>query len=160
MSRAFTLTSTAPRRPSRQSLPTAKRRRVDLQLIRWSERHNPPPNGLPKGMVPTLNAGTFLRRSRVSRYVHSYHADGTVAATMQERPRDVFDRVFGSFAFSSDDTDARRRRLKRSVLDSIVISIDSTQVIRTCPAIKAAATNGRTSSMKRRRTSNCVFTLT
>ncbi|HIK92622.1 MAG TPA: DUF1552 domain-containing protein, partial [Planctomycetes bacterium] len=78
------------------------------------------PDGLPKGMVPTLNAGTFFRRSRVSRYVHSYYLDGTVAATMQERPRDVFDRVFGSFAFSSDDTDARRKRLKRSVLDSVV----------------------------------------
>ncbi|MEO2018349.1 MAG: DUF1552 domain-containing protein, partial [Fuerstiella sp.] len=78
------------------------------------------PEGLPKGMVPTLNAGTFFRRSRVSRYVHSYNTDGTVAAMMQERPRDVFDRVFGSFAFSGDDTDARRRRLKRSVLDSVV----------------------------------------
>lgn len=77
-------------------------------------------NGLPKGMVPTLNAGTFFRRSRVSRYVHSYNNDGTVAATMQERPRDVFDRVFGIVAGSGDDTDARQRRLKRSVLDSVV----------------------------------------
>lgn len=77
-------------------------------------------NGLPKGMVPTLNAGTFFRRSRVSRYVHSYNMDGTVAATMQERPREVFDRVFGSLAMSGDDTSARRRRLKRSVLDSVV----------------------------------------
>lgn len=78
------------------------------------------PKGLPKGMVPTLNAGTFFRRSRVIRYVHSYNGDGTVAATMQERPREVFDRVFGSLAFSSDDKDARRQRLKRSVLDSVV----------------------------------------
>lgn len=76
--------------------------------------------GLPKGMVPTLNAGTFFRRSRVSRYVHSYNMDGTVAATMQERPRDVFDRVFGSLAFSGDNNDARRQRLRRSVLDSVV----------------------------------------
>ena len=29
------------------------------------------PNGLPDGMVPTLLGGTFFRRSRVSRYVHS-----------------------------------------------------------------------------------------
>ena len=35
-------------------------------------------DGLPKGMVSTLNAGTFFRRSRVSRYVHSYNMDGTV----------------------------------------------------------------------------------
>lgn len=77
-------------------------------------------NGLPKGMVSTLNAGTFFRRSRVSRYVHSYNGDGTVAATMQERPREVFDRVFGSLAMSGDDKDARRRRIKRSVLDSVI----------------------------------------
>lgn len=77
-------------------------------------------NGLPKGMVSTLNAGTFFRRSRVSRYVHSYNSDGTVAATMQERPREVFDRVFGSLALSGDDTDSRRQRIKRSVLDSVV----------------------------------------
>lgn len=78
------------------------------------------PNGLPAGMVPTLNAGTFFRRSRVSRYVHSYNMDGTVAGTMQERPRDVFDRVFGSLADTSDPDNARRVHLKRSVLDSVV----------------------------------------
>lgn len=78
------------------------------------------PNGLPKGMVPTLNAGTFFRRSRVSRYVHSYNMDGTVAATMQERPREVFDRVFGMPDIAAQGEDARQRRLKRSVLDSVV----------------------------------------
>ncbi|MEE2989189.1 MAG: DUF1552 domain-containing protein, partial [Planctomycetota bacterium] len=49
------------------------------------------PDGLPAGMVPTLVAGTFFRRSRVSRYVHSYNHDGTVAGTMQEKPRELFD---------------------------------------------------------------------
>ena len=78
------------------------------------------PNGMPSGMVSTLNAGTFFRRSRVSRYVHSYNMDGTVAATMQERPREVFDRVFGSLSQLGDERDARRKRLKRSVLDSVV----------------------------------------
>lgn len=77
------------------------------------------PDGLPPGMVPTLVGGTFFRRSRISRYVHSYNPDGTVAATMQEQPRDVFDRVFGTISLASGD-DARRRRLKRSVLDSVV----------------------------------------
>ncbi len=75
------------------------------------------PEGQPQGIVPTLVAGTFFRRSRVSRYVHSYNVDGTIAATMQEKPRDLFDRVFGTVA-SSDD--AGQRRVDQSVLDSIV----------------------------------------
>lgn len=81
-------------------------------------RHAHYADGMPAGMVPTLVAGTFFRRSRVSRYVHSYNLDGTVAATMQERPRDVFERVFGSL--SQGDEDARTRQLKRSVLDSVM----------------------------------------
>jgi hypothetical protein len=76
------------------------------------------PKGLPAGMVPTLVGGTFFRRSRVGRYVHSYNPDGTVAATMQEKPRDMFERVFGTVA--SDSGDTRHERLKRSVLDTVV----------------------------------------
>lgn len=86
------------------------------QLIRKAHY----PNGMPAGMVPTLVGGTFFRRSRVGRYIHSYNEDGTVAAAMQERPRDLFERVFGSIAQSGDETDLRRHRLKRSVLDSVV----------------------------------------
>ena len=79
------------------------------------------PRGLPSGMVPTLIGGTFFRRSRVGRYVHSYNMDGTVAATIQEKPRDVFERVFGSISIPSDgEKDSHQRRLKRSVLDSVV----------------------------------------
>ncbi|MFP6877766.1 MAG: DUF1552 domain-containing protein [Roseibacillus sp.] len=78
------------------------------------------PKGLPAGMVPTLVGGTYFRRSRVSRYVHSYNKDGTVAATMQEKPRDLFERVFGAIAIDDKDPDARRERIKRSVLDSVV----------------------------------------
>ena len=81
-------------------------------------RHTHYADGLPPGMVPTLVGGTFFRRSRVSRYVHSYNLDGTVAATMQERPRDLFDRVFGKLNVA--DNDVRKERLKRSVLDSVV----------------------------------------
>jgi hypothetical protein len=77
------------------------------------------PKGLPSGMVPTLVGGTFFRRSRVSRYVHSYNQDGTVAGIMQERPRDLFERVFGTVS-TGDDSDARRQRLKRSALDTVV----------------------------------------
>ena len=85
------------------------------QLIR--DAHYP--NGLPAGMVPALNAGTFFRRSRICRYVHSYNLDGTVSARMQERPRDVFDRVFGTLGANGDPS-AAKLRLKRSVLDSVI----------------------------------------
>jgi hypothetical protein len=78
------------------------------------------PDGMPAGMVPTLVGGTFFRRSRVGRYSHSYNDDGTVAAAMQEKPRDVFERVFGSIDKAENETDVRRLRLKRSVLDSVV----------------------------------------
>ena len=82
-------------------------------------RHELYPKGLPPGMVPTLIAGTYFRRSRVGRYLHSYNLDGTVAGTMQEEPRLLFDRVFGT-VLGTDDPDARRKRLKRSILDSVV----------------------------------------
>jgi hypothetical protein len=78
------------------------------------------PDGLPAGMVPTLVAGTFFRRNdRVVRYVHSFGKDGTPAAVMQEEPRDLFERIFGS-ASPPDDADPRRRGLRRSVLDSVL----------------------------------------
>ena len=85
------------------------------QVVRQSQY----PEGLPSGMVPTLIGGTYFRRSRVGRYLHSYNLDGTVAGTMQEKPRDLFDRVFGVISVAADG-DARRTRLKRSVLDSVV----------------------------------------
>ena len=78
------------------------------------------PNGLPPGVVPTLVAGTFFRRSRLSRYVHSYNADGTAAGKMQENPRSVFERVFGSVDIAETDKDKRRKRLQKSVLDTVV----------------------------------------
>jgi len=78
------------------------------------------PQGLPPGMVPTLIGGTFFRRSRICRYVHSYNVDGTVAAEMQEKPRDLFDRVFGTIDLPKTAAEARRQRLRRSVLDSVV----------------------------------------
>ncbi len=78
------------------------------------------PDGQPRGITPTLIGGTYFRRSRLSRYVHSYNYDGTVAAAMQEKPRDLFDRVFGAIDLSEAEPDARRERLRRSVLDSVV----------------------------------------
>ena len=77
------------------------------------------PKGLPAGMVPTLVGGTFFRRSRVSRYVHSYNPDGTVAGSMQEQPRDLFERVFGTIQLAGNQSE-KQQRLRRSVLDSVV----------------------------------------
>ncbi len=77
------------------------------------------PQGLPRGMVPTLIAGTFFRRSRIGRYVHSYKQDGTVAATIQEKPRDLFDRVFGAVSVS-EDGDPGGQRLRQSILDTVI----------------------------------------
>jgi hypothetical protein len=80
------------------------------------------PDGMPSGMVPTLLAGTFFRRDRVSRYAKSFGEDGTIAAQMQETPRELFERVFGRVAESDgkDAGDGRRLRQRRSVLDSVV----------------------------------------
>ena len=82
-------------------------------------RHAVHPGGLPAGMVPTLNAGTYFRRSRICRYLHSYNFDGTASARMQESPRELFDRVFGTLPVTADP-DAKKARMKRSVLDSVV----------------------------------------
>jgi hypothetical protein len=79
-------------------------------------RHSSYPNGMPNGMISSLVAGTFFRRSRVGRYHHSYNLDGTVSARMQEKPRDLFDRVFGSLSDQENNT----KRLKKSVLDSVL----------------------------------------
>ena len=82
------------------------------QVIRASHY----PNGLPPQMVPTLVAGTFFRRDRVSRYAKSFSEDGTVAATTQEQPRELFERIFGSAPDAGDASDPSRERQKRSVL--------------------------------------------
>ena len=82
-------------------------------------RHSSNPNGLPNGMIPSLVAGTFFRRSRVGSYHHSYNLDGTVSARMQEKPRDLFNRVFGVFSKYAEQ-DANQKRVRRSVLDSVL----------------------------------------
>lgn len=75
-------------------------------------------NGLPAGMVPSLVAGTYFRRDRVARHTHSFNEDGTAAAPIQERPRDLFERVFGKLPGSEGDPAELRR--KRSVLDTVL----------------------------------------
>lgn len=79
------------------------------------------PDGLPAGVIDTVVAGTYFRRSRPARYIHSWKPDGTAAAQAQESPGELFDRIFGSVPTDPDaDTSAREQRLKRSVLDSVV----------------------------------------
>jgi hypothetical protein len=75
--------------------------------------------GLPPGMVPTLIAGTFFRRDRISRYAKSFKKDGSVAANVQEQPRELFERVFGALP-GFDASDPRELRVQRSVLDAVV----------------------------------------
>lgn len=86
------------------------------QLIRAAHH----PDGLPTGMIPSLVAGTYFRRmDRPVRYIHSFNADGTAAGAMQEEPRELFTRIFGSVE-SADDNDPRKQRLRRSVLDTVI----------------------------------------
>ena len=79
------------------------------------------PDGLPADIVPSLVAGTFFRRNdRVVRYIHSFNQDGAPAGAMQEQPRDLFERIFGSSS-DGERNDPRSRRLRRSVLDSVLV---------------------------------------
>lgn len=72
----------------------------------------------------TVLAGTYFRRSRSSRYVHTWNDDGTAAGAMQESPRALFTRLFGTDPSMVDEDatpeEQRLQRLRRSVLDSVV----------------------------------------
>ena len=72
------------------------------QVIRRSHY----PNGFPPEMEPTVVAGTFFRRSRISRYVHSFNEDGSVAATMHD---EFFTRLHPITSNSMDQARARAR---------------------------------------------------
>lgn len=76
------------------------------------------PNGLPAGMSPALVAGSFFRRSRLTRYVHSWSDDGSPVDVPIETPEALFTRVFGTP--EPIDGSARAQRLRRSVLDAVV----------------------------------------
>ena len=82
------------------------------------------PKGLPAGMVPTLVGGTFFRRSRVGRYVHSYGENGTVAGTMQEKPRALFERVFGAVNLANDPVHAGQLDAMRAQLEAWIVDTD------------------------------------
>ena len=81
------------------------------------------PDGQPAGVIPTVLAGTYFRRSRATRYVHSWNPDGTPADLPEETPRGLFERIFGADPAMDPGDDpavARASRLRKSVLDSVV----------------------------------------
>ena len=91
---------------------------IDEALRRHSH-----PNGMPAGMIQTLQAGTWWRRSdSTTRYIHSRKPDGSIVNRPFETPRSLFNHVFGG-QLPSDNVDpatAREIALKKSVLDSVV----------------------------------------
>lgn len=79
------------------------------------------PGGQPQGVIPTLLAGTWFRRSRPGRYIHCWNEDGSPADLPFERPADLFNRIFGDGLPEMDDPQSQKElRQKRSVLDSVV----------------------------------------
>jgi hypothetical protein len=85
-------------------------------------RHAKYPSGQPAGVLPTLLMGTYFRRSRPARYIHSWNDDGSPADLPLETPIDLFTRIFGADPTMDDDDPevARRKRYQRSILDSVI----------------------------------------
>jgi hypothetical protein len=81
-------------------------------------RHAAYPRSQPSGIMPSLLMGTFFRRDRLGRYVHSWNRQGLPADIPHETPRDLFARIFGDELISKGPSGADR--LHRSVLDSVV----------------------------------------
>ena len=81
------------------------------------------PGGQPEGVIQTLLAGTYFRRSRLGRYVHCWNEEGTPASLPEESPEDLFVRIFGEdpgMGGGPDGLSDRRLRYKQSILDSVV----------------------------------------
>lgn len=79
--------------------------------------------GLPAGVLPTVLMGTYFRRDRTGRFVHSWNADGSPADLPSDRPEQLFERLFGTLPgpeSNEDPAEVRRKRYERSVLDAVV----------------------------------------
>jgi hypothetical protein len=76
------------------------------------------PNGSPT-LIPTLMTGTWFRRSRPTRYVHSWRNDGTPVDIPTETPAELFTRIFGTDPGDATEGDAKARKYRSSVLDSV-----------------------------------------
>lgn len=83
------------------------------------------PGGMPAGMLHSLLAGTWWRRSDSStRYVHSRNPDGSMVDVPLETPKSLFHHIFGGLSSNDgkakDPDEVRRQAMKASVLDSLV----------------------------------------
>jgi hypothetical protein len=81
------------------------------------------PDGLPPGTLGSLLMGTYFRRSRPARYIHCWNPDGSPAALPEERPEDLFARIFGEVMIDEEELtpeEQRARRHRKSVLDSVI----------------------------------------
>ena len=114
-----THTSMAHPHPSPHNHQMAKHAQEAHRSTKSSGKHINP-KGLPAGIVPNLIGAHSSDAARVIRYIHSYNENGTVAGQMQEKPRDLFERVFGTIQIAGEETNLRSKRLKQSVLDSVV----------------------------------------
>ena len=79
------------------------------------------PGGQPMGVIPTVLAGTWFRRSRPGRYLHCWNEDGSPADLPYEHPDELFDRLFGQAPPDiKNPAEEQRLRYRRSILDSVI----------------------------------------
>ncbi|MCU0677873.1 MAG: DUF1552 domain-containing protein [Myxococcota bacterium] len=73
--------------------------------------------------LPYFNMGSYFRRNDVFRYCHSWNADGSPTEVPIDEPAELFRRLFGgrsSEESSGDESVSRRRRFRRSILDTVL----------------------------------------
>ncbi len=80
------------------------------------------PDGLPAGTLSNVLMGTYFRRSRAARFIHSWNPDGSPASLPKEDPTALFELLFGNVVQEGElgPEELRQRRLKKSVLDAVV----------------------------------------